>query len=221
MTALLEMPIATDAAPSIERRSHPSWKRILDLSVVAMATPILAPLLVAVAVYIRLVSKGPVLFLQSRVGYGGEFFTIYKFRTMHVSSRGRDCGHRSYVAAHAGTGTPVKKPDLRHELIPGGGLIRKLSIDEFPQLINVFLGNMSIVGPRPDLMQLEDYQPWQLERFGVLPGMTGLWQVSGKNELTLEEMIELDIRYARHRSLAGDLKIILKTFVVLIFDFNE
>lgn len=221
MTALLEMPIAKDVAPSIARRGNPGWKRALDLAVVAVAVPVLAPVLVAVAIYIRLVSHGPILFLQRRVGYGGELFTIFKFRTMHVATQGRDHGHRSYVAAHVGTGTPIKKPEYRHELIPGGRLIRKLSIDEFPQLMNVFLGNMSIVGPRPDLMQLEDYQPWQLERFEVLPGMTGLWQVSGKNELTLEEMCELDIRYARNRSFAGDLRILLKTIVVLIRERNE
>lgn len=221
MTALLEMPIASDFVPSIERRVNPRWKRVLDLLVVLVAAPCLSPLLVAVALHIRLVSPGPILFLQSRVGYGGELFTIYKFRTMHVAARARDVGHRNYVVAHAGTGAPVKKPDFRQELIPGGSLLRKLSIDEFPQLINVFLGNMSIVGPRPDLMQVQDYEPWQLKRFEVLPGMTGLWQVSGKNELSLEEMIDLDIRYARHRSVIGDLKIILKTFWVLVSERNE
>lgn len=221
MSALLEMPVSMEAAPTIHRRSTPGWKRSLDLVVIAMAVPILAPLLVLVAIYIRVVSKGPVLFRQSRVGHGGERFTIFKFRTMHVSTQGRDDGHRNYVASHAGTGAPIKKPNFQAELIPGGRLLRKLSIDEFPQLINVFLGNMSIVGPRPDLMRIEDYQPWQLSRFEVLPGMTGLWQVSGKNRLTLEEMFELDIRYAKSRSLPQDLKIILLTVVVLLKERNE
>lgn len=221
MSALLERPPLAPAPPSIRRRNNPKWKRSLDLAVIVLAVPILAPLLLIVAFYIRIVSRGPVLFRQSRVGHGGRMFTIYKFRTMHVSTQSRDDTHRNYVAAYAGTGAPIRKPDCRTELIPGGGLLRKLSIDEFPQLINVFLGNMSIVGPRPDLMQVDDYEPWQLDRFEVLPGMTGLWQVSGKNRLTLEEMFELDIQYAQSRSLIQDLKIILLTFVVLVRERNE
>lgn len=221
MSALLEIPVSAHVAPLIQRRATPRWKRGLDLVVVAIALPILTPLLLLVAAYIRVFSRGPILFLQSRVGYGGDLFTIYKFRTMHVAPQGREQVHRDYVAAHAGAGTPIKKPDCRTELIPGGKLIRALSIDEFPQLLNVWQGNMSIVGPRPDVMQIGDYEPWQLERFEVLPGMTGLWQVSGKNRLTLEEMVHLDVQYARHRSLFQDIKIIFKTFMVLLRERNE
>ena len=184
MPAVLERPVLQKVDRSIQKRETPPWKRILDLAGVLVIGPMLVPLLAAVAIYIKMVSKGPVLFLQSRVGHGGNAFTIFKFRTMHVAPSGRDDEHRNYVVAHAGAGTPVRKPELKNQLIPGGSLIRKLSIDELPQLWNVAQGSMSLVGPRPDLLQVEDYAPWQLARFEVLPGMTGLWQVSGKNRLT-------------------------------------
>lgn len=225
MIALLERPAPAAAPVEVDRsvccRSTPRWKRTLDLAVVAISTPLLAPFLGAVALYIRLVSPGPVLFRQSRVGYGGKPFTIYKFRTMHVALECRDEAHRSYIASQALAGAPIKKPEHQSQLIPGGSWIRKLSIDEFPQLLNVFQGSMSIVGPRPDLLQTEDYKNWQLQRFEVLPGMTGLWQISGKNSLTFEEMVNLDIRYARSRSILGDLKIIVMTLKVLLTERNE
>lgn len=221
MTALLERPVTVEVDRSVFCRPTPRWKRVLDLAVVAVSAPLLAPLLGVVALYIKVVSPGPVLFRQSRVGYGGKPFTIYKFRTMHVALECRDEAHRSYVASHARAGSPIKKPENKSQLIPGGSLIRKLSIDEFPQLLNVFRGNMSIVGPRPDLLQVEDYQTWQLQRFEVLPGMTGLWQISGKNRLTFEEMVNLDIRYAHNRSIMGDLRIIVMTFKVLLTERNE
>jgi lipopolysaccharide/colanic/teichoic acid biosynthesis glycosyltransferase len=204
--------------PRIEKRGTPAWKRGLDLVGVAMALPLLTPLLMAVAIYIRLVSRGPVFFVQERVGYGGEDFRIFKFRTMHVSEVSRDETHRDYVANLDGE---LKKPDYKSDLIPGGDLLRKLSIDELPQLFNVLLGNMSLVGPRPDVLRLQDYQPDQLRRFEVLPGMTGLWQVSGKNRLTFQQMVDLDIRYIETRSLARDLKILARTVSVLLFERNE
>jgi lipopolysaccharide/colanic/teichoic acid biosynthesis glycosyltransferase len=205
----------------IRKHNNPGWKRALDLCGVVVVTPLLAPVLIAVAVYIKLVSRGPILFVQSRVGYGGEAFRIYKFRTMHVSKVSRDEIHRDYVASRAGVDQPLHKPDYRNDLIPGGELLRRLSIDEFPQLINVMQGNMSLVGPRPDVMQLDDYQPWQLRRFEVLPGMTGLWQVSGKNRLTLDQMIALDIEYIETRCLWKDIRILARTVFVLLLDRNE
>ena len=224
MVALLERPITTatiEVDRSVDCRPILRWKRILDLAIVVVSTPLLAPLLGVVSLYIKMMSPGPILFKQSRVGYGGETFTIYKFRTMHVAPEGREEAHRLYVASHARAGSAIHKPEHQNQLIAGGSWIRKLSIDEFPQLLNVFKGNMSIVGPRPDLLQVEDYKAWQLQRFEVLPGMTGLWQISGKNRLTFEEMVNLDIRYAQGRSLLGDLKIIFMTFKVLLTERNE
>ncbi len=202
-------------------RGTPGWKRALDVFGVILVAPFVAPVLAFVAIYIRIVSPGPVFFVQSRVGCGGHDFKIYKFRTMHVPTVSRDATHRDYVASRSANDGPLRKPDYRNDLIPGGEMLRKLSVDEFPQLLNVWRGNMSLVGPRPDVLRLDDYEPWQLRRFEVLPGMTGLWQVSGKNRLTFDQMVELDIEYVETRCLSRDLKILAKTVVVLLFQRNE
>lgn len=206
---------------SISKRPIPAWKRVMDIALVLLALPLLSPLLVLVACYIRLVSAGPIFFIQSRVGHGGEDFRIFKFRTMEVPEVCRDASHRAYVANRSQINEPLSKPDFKSELIRGGDLIRKLSIDELPQIFNVLIGNMSLVGPRPDLLKLDDYEHWQTRRFEVLPGMTGLWQVSGKNSLSFDQMIDLDIEYVDTMSLKQDLKIIARTFSVLLFEHNE
>jgi lipopolysaccharide/colanic/teichoic acid biosynthesis glycosyltransferase len=140
---------------------------------------------------------------------------------MEVPKVSRDASHREYVANRSLVNEPLSKPDFKSELIRGGELIRKLSIDELPQIFNVLIGNMSLVGPRPDLLKLEDYEHWQTRRFEVMPGMTGLWQVSGKNSLSFDQMIGLDIEYVDTMSLKQDLKIIARTFSVLLFEHNE
>ncbi len=214
-------PATVASCVQIRRRETPLWKRTIDVGLVVVFAPLLAPLLLAVAVYVRMVSSGPVMFIQSRIGHGGEPFAIYKFRTMHVSSESRDETHRGFVASYAGDDGAMKKPDYKDQLIFGGDFLRKTSIDELPQLLNVLKGNMSLVGPRPDVMQLEDYEPGQLRRFEVLPGMTGLWQVSGKNRLSFEQMVELDLRYIDTQTLTRDLVILARTALVLVFERNE
>ena len=186
-------------------------KRTLDVGLSLALLVTLSPLLVATAIYIKLVSKGTALYIQPRLGFGGEKFRILKFRTMHDRQQFRDEVHREYVAQLAGGDQVLKKPDIKSELIPGGSLIRKMSIDELPQLWNVVKGEMSLVGPRPDLLQLEDYTPEQLRRFEVLPGITGLWQVNNKNETTFNEMIQLDIEYVDTATLLLDLRILMAT----------
>lgn len=205
----------------IGKREAPTWKQVVDLFGVVVTAPLLVPLALVVAIYIKLVSPGPILFVQSRVGHGGDEFRIYKFRTMHVPQVSRDEKHRNYVASLTGGDRLNRKPNYRNDLIPGGDLLRKLSIDELPQILNVLQGTMSLVGPRPDVLQLEDYADWQLRRFEVLPGMTGLWQVSGKNRLTFDQMIDLDIEYIETQSLLKDLQILAKTVLVLLFERNE
>ncbi len=209
------------AAPQIPARRPPNWKRGLDWIGVLLLTPPLLPILILIALYIKVVSRGPVLFVQSRIGHGGEYFRIYKFRTMHVPRISRDREHRDYVASRSEADGPIKKPDHSDSLIPGGNWLRRTSLDELPQILNVLLGNMSLVGPRPDVLGIEDYQAGQLRRFEVLPGMTGLWQVSGKNNLSFEQMIELDIRYIEHQSLPQDLWILFKTVYILLVESNE
>ncbi len=217
----LDPEVKPPASFSIKKRAMPTWKRVLDIVLVLVSLPLLAPILVLVACYIRLVSAGPIFFVQSRVGHGGEDFRIIKFRTMEVPKVSRDASHREYVANRSQVNGPLSKPNNKSELIKGGDLIRKLSIDELPQIFNVLQGNMSLVGPRPDLLRLDDYEHRQTRRFEVLPGMTGLWQVSGKNSLSFEQMIDLDIRYVEKLSLRMDLWIIARTFLVLLFERNE
>lgn len=193
----------------------------MDIVGVILLAPILAVPMLFVALYIRLVSRGPVLFVQSRLGHGGEYFPIFKFRTMHVVPGGREEEHRAYVASHADSDAPIAKPDHSGSLIPGGSFLRAASIDELPQLLNVLRGEMSLVGPRPDVLHREDYTAEQLRRFEVHPGMTGLWQVSGKNELSFEEMISLDLKYAAQPTIQLDLWILMKTVAVLLWERNE
>lgn len=173
----------------------------------------LLPLLALIAGYIKLVSRGPVLFKQKRIGAGAKTFTILKFRTMEALDTTEQ--HRQYIASLAQSDQPTLKPSDDRVFIPGGRLLRSLSLDELPQLFNVLAGNMSLIGPRPEVLLLEDYEPWQLKRFEVLPGISGLWQVSGKNSLSFKQMIELDLAYIDNFSMKLDLKIALKTFRVV------
>jgi lipopolysaccharide/colanic/teichoic acid biosynthesis glycosyltransferase len=170
---------------------------------------LLSPVLLLVAAFIKCVSPGPVFFLQERIGYRGQTFQMFKFRTMSATRDASD--HQQYVMDLARSNQSLAKLDQRHALIPGAGLLRKLAIDELPQLLNVLRGDMSLVGPRPDVVPLEVYEPWQRERFEVLPGLTGLWQVSGKNRTTFDQMMRLDIDYVRRNSLWLDLYILLWT----------
>ena len=177
---------------------------------------LLSPILLGIGIFIKLVSKGPALYIQPRLGLGGETFRIWKFRTMHDRKQVRDDTHREYVSKLAANNEVLEKPDIKNELIFCGGLLRALSLDELPQLWNVLKGEMSLVGPRPDLLELEDYAPEQLRRFEVLPGITGLWQVNEKNDLTFTDMIELDIEYVETRTFLLDLRILAGTAFTMI-----
>ena len=200
----------------------PYWKRALDIFVVLIALPLVVPLALVIAVLIRSVSVGPVLFRQERVGYFGKRFMCFKFRTMFV---GVDAaGHQGHLWNLMTSNAPMTKMDSKGDprIIPFGLLLRSSGLDELPQLINVLRGEMSLVGPRPCLSyEYEKYLPWQKERFTTVPGLTGLWQVNGKNRTTFVEMIQLDITYARSKNLWLDLKIILQTIPALIFQVLE
>lgn len=186
-------------------------KRAFDLSTSIALLTVLLPFLVIIAVLIKLTSRGPIFYIQPRVGFGGRYFRMYKFRTMHNRGSSRDEAHRKYVAELAEGNQTVEKPNLGSELTWYGGMLRATSMDELPQLWNVIKGEMSLVGPRPDLLHLSDYSPEQLKRFEVLPGITGLWQVNEKNDMTFNEMIDLDLEYVERRSLWLDLRIMLTT----------
>ena len=202
--------------------SVPRWKRFFDIVMVIMAAPFLLPLMVGVGILVRLVSPGPVLFRQERVGYLGQRFMCFKFRTMFVNAD--TTLHQGHLDQLMDSDTPLMKMDAKGDprIIPFGRLLRATGLDELPQLINVLRGEMSLVGPRPCLpYEYNKYQRWQKERFNTLPGLTGLWQVGGKNKTTFTEMICLDIRYARAKTLWLDLKILLMTFPAVIAQVLE
>ena len=182
----------------------PSWKRVLDTACVLAAAPLLLPLGLGIALAIKMVSPGPVLFAQDRVGYRGRWFRCFKFRSMTVNA---DTGvHQGHFQDLMASNRPMTKLDgADKRLIRGGRLLRCLGLDELPQLINVLRGEMSLVGPRPCLpYECEHYQPRHWRRFGTLPGLTGLWQVNGKNRTTFEEMIYWDLKYVETKSPALD-----------------
>lgn len=193
----------------------PRWKRALDIVGSSLGLLLLLPLFVLISLTIRGVSKGPIFFRQERVGYLGRPFSIWKFRTMAV--RPADSEHERHVRTLIRQNEPLQKIDNRLPVIPFGGFLRASAMDELPQLINVFRGEMTLVGPRPDVpYAAAEYHHWHSSRILCVPGMTGLWQVSGKNETTFEEMVRLDLRYLNQMSLALDLQIMLRTLRVVV-----
>jgi lipopolysaccharide/colanic/teichoic acid biosynthesis glycosyltransferase len=200
----------------------PRWKRVLDVFCILLALPVLLPITCLIALAIKMVSRGPVFFRQPRIGLQGKPFTCWKFRTMRANA---DSGvHQNHLDDLIRSDRPMTKMDFLGDprLIPCGAILRAAGLDELPQLINVVRGEMSLVGPRPCLpYEYELYLPWQKRRFDTLPGLTGLWQVSGKNRTTFTEMIRLDILYARNKSLPLDLKIMWKTIAALATQVKE
>lgn len=194
----------------------PAWKRGLDLCLVMVSAPIWLSVFALYAIWIKLVSKGTVFFKQERIGCGEKPFTIYKFRTM---KQGADTQvHEQYFHGLIDGKAAMKKLDESDpRLIFGGKMIRAAGIDELAQLINVIRGEMSLVGPRPcTRAELEKYLPGFKRRFAGLPGITGNWQVNGKNLTTFRRMIALDVVYLRNLSLSHDLAIILRTFPTVL-----
>ena len=190
----------------------PFWKRALDLALLLAVLPGLLILGVGVALVVICGSRGPVFFRQRRVGHKGREFTCYKFRTMQVNAETKS--HEDHFRQLMSAEIPMTKLDARRDprLIPLGSILRASGLDELPQLLNVVRGEMSLVGPRPCIpYEYEQYEPWQRRRFEAVPGLTGLWQVSGKNRTTFNEMIRFDIEYSERLSLWLDLKIIMKT----------
>jgi len=211
-----------ECSPSPRAVRNARWKRTLDALLILLALPFLIPLALLVALLIRSRSRGPVLFQQERVGHLGRRFMCLKFRTMFADTNPKT--HQGHLQHLMSSNTPMMKMDSQGDprIIPFGVLLRASGLDELPQLINVLRGEMSLVGPRPCLpYEYEKYLPWQRERFGTLPGLTGLWQVSGKNKTTFVEMIQLDIRYAKNKTLWWDLKIILMTVPALVIQMLE
>ena len=195
-------------------------KRCMDLCLAILLLIVLSPILALVALIIRLDSDGPVFYRQIRIGRGRRPFSMWKFRTM-VRDAPED-RHRDFVLAlmrGSEPTRPVAKLVDDPRITRVGRWLRKSSFDELPQLFNVVRGEMSLIGPRPPaLYEYEAYQPWQLERFEMPQGMTGLWQVSGRNRVTYRRMHELDIEYVRRWSLWLDVKILIATLRAVVVD---
>lgn len=203
-------------------QAMPGANRVLDIVCCLLALPVLMFLALLMTVFTRSVSRGPVFFRQERVGLRGRRFNIFKFRTMNVDAD--PTIHQNHLKHLIESAAPMVKLDALHDtrLIPGGWILRASGLDELPQLINVLRGEMSLVGPRPSVPgEFEQFLPWQCERVNAVPGLTGLWQVSGKNRTTFDEMIKLDIHYARHASLAMNLKIIALTPWAMAVQFHD
>jgi exopolysaccharide biosynthesis polyprenyl glycosylphosphotransferase len=209
--------------PSPQRGWRLKGKRIIDIGLVAIGGIVILPLLAAIAVAIKFTSPGPVLYKQQRVGRNGREFTLFKFRSMQADNDDRP--HREYVealirgepaAVNVG-GEKVYKLVNDPRVTPLGRFLRATSLDEFPQLWNVFRGDMSLVGPRPCLPYEWDlYEDWQRARLNVLPGITGLWQVSGRSQVPFEEMVLLDLHYIANWSLGLDMALLFKTLPVVL-----
>ncbi|HEY8301005.1 MAG TPA: sugar transferase [Jatrophihabitans sp.] len=195
-------------------------RRGLDLFLAGVALVLLSPIVLLCALAVRVTSRGPAFFAQVRVGRSGENFRMYKFRTMRVNCD--EQLHREYVTqmlveqrASSAAGEVHKLHD-DPRVTATGRLLRRTSLDELPQLFNVIKGDMAIVGPRPALpYEVELFQPQHRLRFAVRPGITGLWQVSGRGRLTMREALELDIDYVRRQCLGLDLWIMLRTVPAL------
>jgi len=195
----------------------PAWKRTLDIALIGVSAPVWGPVMLVIAAGIKLCSPGPIFFRQERIGLGAQPFTCLKFRSMHLNASTSD--HEKYLAQLMTSQTPMKKLDAKGDkrLIKIGPLLRATGLDELPQLFNVLRGEMSLVGPRPCVRyEYENYSPAQKGRFYCLPGLTGLWQVSGKNNTSFSEMIRLDLQYLEHMSPWLDLRIMAKTIPALI-----
>lgn len=200
-------------------------KRMIDILGSILGIILFLPLMILIALTIKITSKGPVLFKQKRIGYLGKKFTFLKFRTMRVNSD--ETVHRDYVKKliqgkneEINYGTedkPLYKLENDSRITRVGRILRKLSLDELPQFLNVLLGSMSLVGPRPPIQyEVEDYENWHHRRIlEVKPGITGLWQVYGRSKTTFDEMVRLDLKYVKEKSIKLDIHILFKTFAAI------
>ncbi len=199
--------------PFAARPAQRAVKRLFDVVVASCGLLALSPLLLSVAAAVKLTSRGPVFFAQNRVGLHGRPFKMLKFRSMVINAEEL----KAKLTAQNEQQGPVFKIKNDPRVTRVGRFIRKYSIDELPQLINVLRGDMSIVGPRPPVPpEVAQYEPWQLRRLSVRPGLTCIWQVSGRNQISFEEWMYLDMRYIDHWSFWSDLSLILRTVPVVL-----
>ncbi len=213
---------ADQAGDTSRESAIPSWKRLFDCTAILLTSPLWLPVMLLIMLGIKASSAGPVFYRQERIGRGGRRFLIFKFRTMKVNVETRS--HESYFEGLMTTNVPMTKLDANGDprLIRCGRFLRAAGLDELPQLFNVLRGEMSLVGPRPcTVHEFQRYLPYQRARVNAPPGLTGYWQVNGKNRTTFSEMIEMDIFYGKNMSLALDLRILCKTVPAIWEEVSE
>ena len=194
-------------------RPLPIWKRALDVIVSGLLLICLSPLFALVAIAVRLTSPGPAIFRQQRAGLGGKPFTIYKFRSMIVDAEAR----RREIEDQNEIDGPAFKMRNDPRMSPIGRFLRRTSIDELPQLWNVFIGDMTLVGPRPPMLtEIENYERWQMSRLEVTGGLTCIWQVSGRSEIGFDDWVRMDLRYLKTRNFLLDIGLLGKTAKAVI-----
>ncbi|MDU6365072.1 MAG: sugar transferase [Clostridium sp.] len=204
----------------IERKESTLYKvskRALDVIASFLGLVILSPILLIVAILIKLESKGPAIFSQSRIGLNGKEFKMYKFRSMVQNAEEL----KEKLAKQNEMSGPMFKMKNDPRVTKVGKFIRKTSIDELPQLLNILKGDMTLVGPRPSLpREVEKFESWMLKRLEVKPGLTCYWQVSGRNNIDFYEWMKLDLKYVNDMGFWLDIKLIFKTVAVLFGDKN-
>ena len=204
------LPFETPAAEGAYLRAG---KRIVDVIAAALALLVLSPVILLLAIIVRATSRGPVFYRSMRIGRGGREFTFYKLRSM-VKDADLKRLHLHHLNEADG---PVFKIARDPRITPIGRFMRSTSLDEVPQFWNVLRGDMSLVGPRPPIPEeVAQYEPWQLRRLDVRPGLTCLWQISGRSRIGFQEWMRLDLEYIRHRSLKLDVKILLRTIPAVL-----
>ena len=228
----LEMPTAgakvSDIVPKVKELHHHFfsyrwWKELFDFVAAFVGVVVLAPFLGIITIGIKLDSPGGAIFPRKQVGENGTEFTMYKFRTMFINND--DSAYKNYLTKYIQDsapykvdeeGMPVYKVTDDPRVSRFGSFLRKTNLDELPQLFNVLKGDMSLIGPRPDIpFAVGMYEDWHRQRLAVKPGITGLWQVQGRKNLSFEDMVRLDIEYIRRQSILLDIKILLKTIIVV------
>jgi lipopolysaccharide/colanic/teichoic acid biosynthesis glycosyltransferase len=192
-----------------DRSAYLPIKRMMDLALSIISLPIVLLVLLLASIAIKLDTPGPAFFIQERIGQHGRHFRLYKLRTMVANAEELKASVLDSRTVHFKT---LADPRITRV----GRFLRKTSLDELPQLFNVIRGEMSLVGPRPTSLNLATYEPWHERRLDVRPGVTGLWQVRGRNAMTFDERVELDLEYIDHLSLANDLKLLGQTILVVV-----
>lgn len=208
--------ICMDKEKSNNKIIYKFFKRTVDILISGIGLILLLPIIFVVSIMIKLDSKGPIFFLQKRIGLNGKMFKLYKFRTMKLNAdkelrailQNNEEARREYEEN--------KKLEHDPRITRVGNIIRKLSIDELPQLINILKGEMTLIGPRPYLYrEKKDMERYYEKIITIKPGLTGLWQVSGRNNVTFKARLALDEEYINNLSIKNDIKIFFKTFLIL------